>query len=292
MNFWQSPVTSLRALWRRQTPKLRQLRHWYSPSLDREVDIDVYLPPDYRATPNRDYPLLVLNDGQDLPRMGFSGILEQLYRQQQLPYLIVVAVHAGPQRIREYGTARQPDYKNRGDKAPRYRDFLLEELLPFVSSRFRVSYQTEQTAIAGFSLGGLSALDIGWSAPHIFGAVGVFSGALWWRWSPVDDANPDADRIIHYIIRTSPDERPNDQVFWFQCGTLDEDSDRNNNGIIDAIDDTHDCLHALRHRGYHESQLRYLEIPNGTHDPQTWGVAMPDFLRWTFVSRHSMSNAG
>jgi enterochelin esterase-like enzyme len=284
MNYWQSPVLTLRQLWRRQSPKMRQIRHWYSPTLDREVDLDIYLPPDYKSSSTSSYPLVLFNDGQDLPRMDFATILERLYQQKQVPYMIVVGIYASHNRIREYGTARQPDYKNRGDLAGQYREFILEEVLPFVRHRFRTIEDPSTTAFAGFSLGGLSALDIGWSAPHIFGKIGVFSGALWWRWEDTySHKDPDAARIIHDIIRTTPDQRPNHQCFWFECGTDDEEDDRNNNGVIDAIDDTIDCIRELKLRGYHESQIRYLEIEDGRHEPQTWGQAMPDFLRWAFI---------
>jgi enterochelin esterase-like enzyme len=283
MNFWEAPVASLRQLWRRQTPGIRQVRHLYSPSLDREVDMDIYLPPDYRTHGAPSYPLLLLNDAQDLPRMDFSLILERLYQSRTMPYIIVAAIHANHLRIREYGTARQPDYKGRGDLAGQYREFIMEELMPYMHHRFRVYPDASHTAIAGFSLGGLSAMDIGWSAPEVFGKVGVFSGALWWRWNESEPNDPDAARIIHDIVRNTNDRRPNHQCFWFQCGTDDEEDDRNNNGVIDAIDDTIDLIRELQVHGYPDAQIRYLEIEDGRHDPTTWGVAMPDFLRWAFV---------
>lgn len=282
MNFWQKPVETLQELLQRKAPHLRQIRHFHSPTLDREVDFDVYLPPDYHLAAGRHYPLLVFNDGQDLPRMDFSRILERLYQQKMLPHLIVAGIYASGERMREYGTARQADYKGRGDRAGLYRDFLLGEMMPYLHRRFRLSGLSEETAFAGFSLGGLSAMDIAWAHPQIFGITGVFSGSFWWRWSPVDPANPDADRIMHDIVRHagSIDDR---QRFWFQCGTLDETDDRNNNGIIDSIDDTLALIHALKDRGIRSEHIRYEEIEGGEHEPLTWGRAMPDFLRWAFV---------
>ena len=34
--------------------------------------------------------------------------------------------------------------------------------------------------------------------------------------------------------------------FFFECGALDETKDRNNNGIIDSIDDTLDLIDELK----------------------------------------------
>jgi enterochelin esterase-like enzyme len=283
MNFWQKPVETFHELLQRKAPHLRQIRHFNSGSLGREVSFDLYLPPDYHLSGGRVYPLLLVNDGQDLPRMNFSGILENLYFHKRLPQIIAVGIHASGERMREYGTVRQADYKGRGDKAVHYRNFILEELLPFLYRRFRLSGLREETAFAGFSLGGLSALDISWAHPQIFGTAGVFSGSLWWRWSPVDPADPDADRILHDVVRKTAQIDDN-QRFWFQCGTLDEEDDRNHNGVIDSIDDTLDLIRVLKNKGFHEHSIRYLELTDGRHDPDTWGKAMPDFLRWTFAA--------
>ncbi|TNE50239.1 MAG: esterase family protein, partial [Bacteroidetes bacterium] len=152
--------------------------------------------------------------------------------------------------------------------------------LPHIREKWRLSEKPADNVIAGFSLGGLSAFDIAWEHPEVFGAAGVFSGSFWWRSSDVDPADPDADRIMHDIVRQAPTTRRNNQRFWFQAGTLDEEEDRNNNGVIDAIDDTLYLIEALKQKGYTGQQLRYYEMEEGTHDPATWGRAMPQFLTW------------
>jgi enterochelin esterase-like enzyme len=275
---WWSLFRSPRS---RHAPRLATIRDRFFPSLERTVDIDVYLPPGYDRRRSRSYPLLICNDGQDLPRMDFTKILENLYRHHRLRYLIVAGVHASHERHREYGTVRQPDYRGRGDRAAWYRDFILTELLPLLYHEYRLSGRVNETAIAGFSLGGLSALDIAWENPGLFGAAGAFSASLWWRWAPVAPHDPDAERIMHDIIQQSPGPHPG-QRFWFQCGTLDELEDRNNNGVIDSIDDTLDLIRLLREKGQPEETIRYVQIEGGEHEPRTWGEAMPDFLLWTF----------
>ncbi|MEO6758800.1 MAG: alpha/beta hydrolase-fold protein [Saprospiraceae bacterium] len=279
MNFWQKPIETIQELLQRKAPHLRQIRHFESPALEREVDFDIHLPADYHLSRNRQYPLIIFNDGQDLPRMRFANILQEEYYHQRIPGCIVVGIYATHDRYREYGTSRQVDYKGRGDKAGAHAAFVVSELMPYLRRRFRVSGLVEETIIAGFSLGGLSALDIAWGYPGLFGAVGIFSGALWWRWSPVDNANPDADRIMHDIIDNGGDANGM-QRYWFQCGTLDETDDRNGNGIIDSIDDTLHLIDALHRKGCPREAVRYLEIKDGRHEPSTWGAAMPDFLNF------------
>lgn len=282
MNFWQKPVETFQELLRRKAPHLRQIRRFQSLALGREIEFDVYLPPDFQLSARRHYPLVLFNDGQDLPRMGFSKILERLFFKKQIPFFVAVGVYASGERMREYGTARRPDYKGRGDKAGLYRNFIFEELLPYLHGHFRLSGLSEETIFAGFSLGGLSALDVAWAYPQIFGVAGVFSGSLWWRSAPVNSANPDADRIMHDIVRKTTQIDEN-QRFWFQCGSLDEAEDRNENGVIDSIDDTRDLIRELKMKKIRDENIRYLEMEGGRHEPATWGEAMPDFLRWALV---------
>lgn len=274
-------LLTLRALFSPATPAVEHIRGFYSQMLGRPVDFDIYLPPNYDLRSGRRYPLLICNDGQDLPDMEFTQILERMYRTREIPHIIAVGIHANHDRIREYGTAELPDYKGRGDKAAQYRDFVMIELLSWLYANYRLSGQIRKTAYAGFSLGGLSAFDIGWHYPQIFGTIGVFSGSFWWRSGPFSSDDPDAGRIAHNIVLNSADI-PENQRFWFQTGTCDEQADRNNNGIIDAIDDTCSLIENLKIRGVEDSRIQYVEMINGEHNTYTWARAMPGFLKWAF----------
>jgi len=125
------------------------------------------------------------------------------------------------------------------------------------------------------------ALDIAWNHPQEFRRVGVFSGSLWWRTVDQDESDFDEKkhRIMHNQIR-------NGQYypwlkFFFETGILDETADRNNNGIIDAIDDTLSLIDELVSIGYNRKEdIKYLELADGKHDIKTWGRAMGVFLKW------------
>ncbi len=246
--------------------------------LERDVIIDCYLPP---GGVSAETSLLLVNDGQDLLTMNFAGILDELYNQDRITPLLCVGIHCGRDRKNEYGTARSMDYKGRGARAPLHSTFVLTELIPFIRSEFSPEGFKEK-AFAGFSLGGLSALDIAWEHPSEFTKVGVFSGSLWWRDKDheEEDFNEDTDRIMHRLIREGgyyPWMK-----FFFEVGTLDETSDRNNNGIIDSIDDTSALINELLAKGYSSSDILYLELPDGRHDIATWARAWPAFLEWGF----------
>jgi type II secretory pathway component PulJ len=62
---------------------------------------------------------------------------------------------------------------------------------------------------------------------------------------------------------------------------MDETADRNNNGVIDSIDDTMAIISELQHVGFHlEQDIRYTNYEDGKHDVETWAKAIPAFLLW------------
>lgn len=246
--------------------------------LVRDVKIDFYLPAYDIAAEN--LSLLLVNDGQDLVTMHFEKILGKLYDEELISPLLCVGIHCSTDRKNEYGTAKILDYKGRGAKAALYTRFIYEELLPFIRKELKTASFKEKS-FAGFSLGGLSALDIVWNFPKEFRRVGVFSGSLWWRDKDQEDAdfNEDTDRIMHRQIREGH-YAPWLQ-FFFEVGTQDETADRNNNGIIDAIDDTVSLIDELEKKGYNKAtDIEYVELADGKHDVPTWAKAFPGFLTW------------
>ena len=260
------------------TVSLKEERELESEFLGRDVKVDFYLP--CNVNNPKEISLLLINDGQDLEKLGLQKMLDRLYRENQISPVLCAGLHAGKARKSEYGTAKILDYKGRGDKAAVYTKFIFAELLPFIRSNFLIP-EFKEKAFAGFSLGGLSAIDICWNHPDEFSKVGVFSGSFWWRTKDQRDKhyNDDLHRIMHQQIRNG-DYYPW-LKFFFECGAADEEDDRNNNGIIDSIDDTLDLIKELVEKGYDEDQdIRYLQIDDGKHDIETWARAMPDFLKW------------
>lgn len=276
--FMADPIPAL------QNPAITVVRDdsLHSVPLNRNIRLDILLPPDYHQT-TRSYPVLYLNDGQDLPRLRMQETLDSLYNQHLIRSFILVAIHTNADRIQEYGTAAQADYMKRGSKAGLYTDFVVTELLPYIQKQYRVQTEPAEAVFAGFSLGGLSAFDIVLHHPERFGKAGVFSGSFWWRSKKFNTAYDDeTDRIMHGLVRKGTYNPA--QKFWFQTGTLDETSDRNNNGVIDSIDDTLDLIKELEKKGYGRDNqvVQYVEVAGGHHNQETWGAIMPNFLTWAF----------
>lgn len=246
--------------------------------LDRIVKVDFYLP--LHIEQPSEMSLLLINDGQDLVTMGFDKLLDAFHQQNLIRPLLCVGIHCGEDRKNEYGMISSVDYKGRGTKAGLYREFIFQELLPYVHGEYALNSFHEK-AFAGFSLGGLSALDLVWNHPETFQKVGVFSGSLWWRIKDRNDKdyNESTDRLMHRQIRNGS-FHPG-LKFFFQCGELDEAEDRNRNGVIDSIDDTIDVMKELLKMGYLEGKdMTYLQLPNARHDVPSWATAFPYFLQW------------
>ncbi len=260
------------------------IEKFYSKHLKRHVVIDIFLPPQYYQS-KENYPILYANDGQDMKAVKMEATLHKLYEEQKIPHIIVVALHTNKDRIQEYGTAAMPDYKGRGSKAAQYTKFILDEVLPYIQQTYRVKREAASTAFMGFSLGGLSAFDISWHHSYIFGKVGVFSGSFWWRKKAYEDGYDDEnDRIMQVLVRQGTYKKG--FKTWLQVGTKDETDDRNNNGIIDAIDDTLDIIIELEKKGYKKNlDIDYLCIEDGEHNQKTWSECLPTFLVWAFGNK-------
>ena len=243
--------------------------------LKRKVIIDCYVPLSVAAP--ADMSLLLINDGQDLVTMDFAKIIDKLY--SSITPLFCVGIHCGVDRKNEYATAKMLDYKGRGTMAALYTRFIFEELLPYIRTTY-VLPNFKDKSYAGFSLGGLSAMDIVWNNAVEFSKVGIFSGSFWWRTKSQDDAtfNEATDRIMHKQVREGGNYPW--LKYFFEVGTQDETADRNNNGIIDAIDDTVSLIEELKMKGHSNKDIKYLELQDGQHNVPTWARAFPDFLTW------------
>ncbi|HOV15736.1 MAG TPA: alpha/beta hydrolase-fold protein, partial [Spirochaetota bacterium] len=215
-----------------------------STSLGRDYTIDIYFPKEYSETTAK-YKVLYANDGQDMTSVDLKGALTSLYESNTIEKIIVVAIHCSNDRNNDYGTIDPTTDNpitcqassvndNLGKNAKKYTDFLLENVMTHINSNYRTLTGVENTSIIGWSLGGLSAFSIAWAKPNVFGKVGVFSGSFWWRSQYGDLDARQNSRIMQNIISNS--KKRDGLRMWFQQGSKDEDSDRDNDGIIDAME--------------------------------------------------------
>ena len=263
----------------RDTVTVERLPPFESRLLGESRTVDVFLPREYERDLERTYPVIYANDGQDMEAVALAATLDSLQRTGQMAPVIVVAIHA-TDRVQDYGTAYIPNAQGLGGRADRYGRFLVVELMTLIESRYRVARGPQNTAVMGWSLGGLSAFDLAWRTPDRFGIVGVFSGAFWWR---TDDGSVEArqaSRIMHRRVRETPG-RPALRI-WFETGQRDESADRDGDGVIDSVQDTEELIAELERKGYRRgSDVVHLTVM-GTHDLPTWKRVLPEWLSWAF----------
>lgn len=151
----------------------------FSHNLQEERSFRVYLPRGYRQHVQRRYPVVYMQDGQNIFEHGGYGswkaqlVLDRCIARGQVEEVIVVAVDHGYDRFRDYVPSED------GGDNPRYARFLTQELKPYIDRTYRTRTGASDTALLGSSLGGVAALSIAWDHFHQFGKVASLSGSWW-----------------------------------------------------------------------------------------------------------------
>ncbi len=154
---------------------------------DNTRDLRVWLPPGYHDAANaeRTYPVLYLFDGQflfdkctgpaQLSEIHVDEALTDLIRREAMEPIVVVGIDNGQSddtRNREYQPYFNP-LEPVGDPATlqgkRIPVFMAQDVMPFVTSRYRISKGAENTGVGGFSAGSVAALECLIQRPDIFG---------------------------------------------------------------------------------------------------------------------------
>jgi enterochelin esterase family protein len=147
----------------------------------------VYTPPGYEQGRDR-YPVLYLLHGSGDTEAGWSSvgraniILDNLIAAGKAKPMIIVMPYGRPTQTMYFGPSRgqQQQAAGRGGAGggnTAYEDDILKDVIPFVEKLYRVSASSDDRAIAGLSMGGGQALQIGLNHPDIFHSVGAFSAA-------------------------------------------------------------------------------------------------------------------
>jgi enterochelin esterase-like enzyme len=254
-------------------PELRRHEQFPSRILGNRRDLVVYLPPGYDAQLERRFPVLYLQDGQNLFDGDTSYIHGMYWRVGQTadelicsakvePLVIVGIYNAGKFRVREYTPTRAP--KLGGGGANRYGKFLLEELMPFVRSAYRVELAPERTGIGGSSLGGLLSLYLGLKMPGVFGKIAALSPSVWWH-----------QRVMYRLAaKAKVDSRPR---IWLDIGS------REGPRIVEDVEKFRDLLMKKGWRLDHD--LHYEKIEGGEHNEAAWAQRVGPFLEFLFPAK-------
>ena len=163
--------------WEPQNRPPGTLHHerFYSALQQRMRRFVVYTPPGYE--PSRQYPALVLlpgTPGDEKDWTSGGGFAEVMFDNliaagQMVP--MVVVMHASD--VLDRSGERRSDNNLR-----EFETILLNELVPLVKKRYRVSPDPRSWAIAGLSLGGEFGMHVGLKHPEVFRSVASLSGSL------------------------------------------------------------------------------------------------------------------
>jgi predicted alpha/beta superfamily hydrolase len=223
--------------------------------------------------------LLLLNDGQDMELLKVKETVAELYKKDLIQPLLIVGIKAD-NRNNIYGVSGYPDYQGRGTKASKYAEFIDNELYAFIKKRAGVR-KFNSVAIAGNSLGGLSAFDIAWNHADKIDKVGVFSGAFHYRITSIEnpDYSDNTDRILLNQIKSSR-KRPH-LKYWFYGDDPEETGMRYKASI--NINHTKDLITLIQNKNVcPPGDIVYNESKEGKQNYESWSKEFPYFLQWAF----------
>jgi predicted alpha/beta superfamily hydrolase len=236
-----------------------------APGLDR--DLAVYLPPSYDDGQQGRYPVLYMQDGQNLfdPALSFAGswrvdLAMDSAAARGREGIVVGIPNAGEGRIAEYSPFDDPE--GGAGRAVHYVEYLADTIKPLVDEKFRTLPGREATGVVGSSMGGLVSLFAFFHRPDVFGVLGALSPSLWY-----------AGRAIFGLLEAAPSPP----------GKLYLDVGRQEG--VQTLDDARRLRDLLRAKGYAPGrQLRYIEDRTGRHEEAVWGRRLRDALPFLLSS--------
>ncbi|MGN6184116.1 MAG: alpha/beta hydrolase [Thermoanaerobaculia bacterium] len=249
--------------------RIERIHGFESKIFGNQREITIYLPAGYEEHPERRYPVLYLQDGQNLFDAERAYVPGNPWRVQEAadaalgertasPMIIVGVDHAGPGRIDEYTPVKDQRH-NGGGRADEYGRFLAEELKPAIDEAFRTLPDAANTAVGGSSLGGLVSLHLAMTRPDLFGRAAVMSPSVWW-----------AGRAVLKTVEAFNDRAPR---MWLDIGGREG---------AEALNDARALRDVIAKKGWGEETFQYYEDRRGDHSERAWARRIRTVLEFLF----------
>ncbi|HMQ47861.1 MAG TPA: alpha/beta hydrolase-fold protein [Saprospiraceae bacterium] len=236
------------------------------PQLIKTRRITALLPHDY-ATSNKRYPVLYLQDGQNLfddyAPFGNWAVDKKLaiMAEKGIGDLIVVAIdHAHEERVAEF-TPSEYTHLGKGS-GKKYIQFLAETLKPYIDQNFRTLSDREYTGIGGSSMGGIISIYGGLRYPQVYGRLMVFSPSLW------------ATPYIHFHFLKSVSLT--DVKIYLYGGGKESKT---------MVPNIQNFKKAFVQSGKTDVNIKLSIDPQGLHNEVRWGIEFPKAAEWLFFNK-------
>lgn len=162
--------------------KVEQMPDWESKVFDGTIrEWSIYVPAQYN--PEQESALMIFQDGESFSnpkgRWRVPIVFDNLIARGEMPPTIAVFITPGHEKSKERKKGnysnRSLEYDSLGDRFAR---LLLEELVPEVEKRYKISKDPEMRAIGGSSSGGICAFNVAWERPNAFRKVFINVGSF------------------------------------------------------------------------------------------------------------------
>jgi enterochelin esterase-like enzyme len=263
-----------------------------------ERNIDIWLPEGY--TDNIKYDVLYMHDGQMLfdpektwnkQAWAVDQVVTNLLKENKVRNFIVVGIwnddqtrHQDyfPQKPFEQLTQIEKDSiveqlrrvgrttEQFHPKSDHYLKFIVEELKPHIDKNYSVHTGSNNTFIAGSSMGGLISLYAICEYPTIFGGAACMS--THWIGTFTLENNPIPDQFLNYLINNLPS--PGSHKLYFDCG--DQTLDAFYPKIQEKVD------HIMSVKGYTEINWMTRYFPGENHSEHAWNKRLNIPLEFLF----------
>ena len=195
--------------------------HFRSDVLKTDREVFVYTPPGYGAEPEREYPVLYLLHGSGDDASAWTAVGRAHFIADNLiaagkiePFVIVMPYGHGQRPGVDKEALQEKRAWYRENNAAVFADFF-QSVIPLAEETYRLKTGPENTAIAGLSMGGGQALELGLNFPGRFGWVAGFSSGV--------PQNPEAASEQYGGL----DPEASWKRIWIACGRDDFLLDRN-----------------------------------------------------------------
>tara|TARA_B110000014_G_scaffold259632_1_gene247797 strand:- start:14 stop:853 length:840 start_codon:yes stop_codon:yes gene_type:complete len=231
---------------------------FHSKILNNDREVFVWLPGEYHLY-NKEYPLLIIHDGQNVFHAGgsMSGNewhldenVTKMINDNEIEPIIMVGVANTKDRSLEYNP--MVDGKNYGEA-------LITELLPELKKKYNIS--NEKIGTMGGSMGGLISLYLGWELNSVFSMAACLSPALVYN---------DFDYIS--VIENSKD--PKHLKLSIVNGTEDLDA-----LLIIGVER---FIKLLEDRMFPKNDLLFWIANGQSHTELAWSKQSKRILKWMF----------